>query len=231
MQNVVYIKKKKNWSLFNLVRRRFLICFYLFFVLFVNFFAIVSFVTTTLDQSQFQNHVRPSQINVNVPIRLKFKLYAVFAEWDSRADFLFSARQDIVNFSDFRSNVSRNCNRSLLPKITRLYWWEMFVKMSLLDRLVHFVDFVGMILLALVFLLTLTKCFLRFCFPTLFAAGFQSSLALSTSAFSGTASCNKSALARLVAGTKKLRNKGITVLRITCGSPPNPILRCQRLTL
>ena len=45
-----------------------------FFVLLFGFFAILSFVATTPDKFQFQSQVRLSQINVKVPIRLKFKL-------------------------------------------------------------------------------------------------------------------------------------------------------------
>ena len=44
--------------------------FRLFFVLFLNFFAILSFVITTPDKFKFQSEVRLSQINVQVPIRL-----------------------------------------------------------------------------------------------------------------------------------------------------------------
>ena len=50
----------------------------LFFALILYFFGIVGFVTTTPDKFQFQNQIRLSQINVIVPVRLKFKLYAVF---------------------------------------------------------------------------------------------------------------------------------------------------------
>ena len=77
LQNVVYMSNETNWSFLLLVRRRrFFIRFCLFYMLFLNFFGIVRFVNTTLDKFQFQRQVGPSQINV--PIGLKFKLYAVF---------------------------------------------------------------------------------------------------------------------------------------------------------
>ena len=85
VQYVVYMSNEKNWSLF--LRRLFLFCFCFFFVFFFHFFGIVSFVTTTPDKIQFQSQVRLSQINVKFPIRLKFKLYAVFIEWGIRIDF------------------------------------------------------------------------------------------------------------------------------------------------
>ena len=47
---------------------------------FLNCFGIVSFVNTTFDKTQFQSEIHPSQFNVVVLIRLKFKLYAVFFE-------------------------------------------------------------------------------------------------------------------------------------------------------
>ena len=102
LQNVVYMSNERNWSV--LLSRVFLIRFYLFFVLPFYFFAILSFVTTNRDRFQFQRQVR---------------LYPVFIEWGSRIEFLFTGQQDIVNYWDFPSKFSRNCRRSLLPKITR----------------------------------------------------------------------------------------------------------------
>ena len=93
---------------------------HLFFVLLSYFFAIVSFVTTTLDKFQFRSQVRLSQINVLVPIRLKPKVFAVFIKIGSRIDFLFVVQQDIVNYWDFPSKTSRNCHKMLEPKSTRL---------------------------------------------------------------------------------------------------------------
>ena len=89
------MSNERNWNLF--LRRLFLFCFRFFFVFLFYFFGIVSFVTTTPDKIQFQSLVRLSQINVIVPIRLKFKLYAIFIESGSRIDFLFKGRQDILN--------------------------------------------------------------------------------------------------------------------------------------
>ena len=87
-------------------------------------FGIVSFVTTTPDTTtpdkiQVQNPVGLSQINVIIPTRLNFKLYAVIFESGSRIDFLFMRRQDIVNYWDFPSKISRNGHKRLVLKITR----------------------------------------------------------------------------------------------------------------
>ena len=76
----------------------------------------------------------------------------------------------------------------------------MFVKKSLRERLVCFAVFVGMILLALVFLPSLVNWFLRACLPSLFAAVFKCFLHITTSTISGTATSNKSALTRFAAG-------------------------------
>ena len=103
----------------------------------------------------------------------------------------------------------------------------MFVKMSLRDRLICFVDFVGMTLLAVLFLLPSPTCFFRVCFPTLFEAVLKFFLPLTTSAISGTANSNTSASTRFAAGTIYLRKNGIAVLPITCASAPNPRPRCQ----
>ena len=78
----------------------------------------------------------------------------------------------------------------------------MFAKMSLRDRLDCLVDLVGMILLCL---LPLPNCFLRVCFPTLFAADLKDFLPLITSPISGAANSNKSAPTRFAAGTTYLR--------------------------
>ena len=94
VQKVVYMSNKRNWSV--LLRRLFLFCFCFFFVFLFCFFGIVSFVTTTPDKFQFQSQVRLSQINVIVPIRSKFKLYAVFIKRGTWINFLFMPGQDIV---------------------------------------------------------------------------------------------------------------------------------------
>ena len=103
----------------------------------------------------------------------------------------------------------------------------MFGKMSLRDRLDCLVDFVGMTLLVVLFLLPPPNCFFRVCFPTLFAAVLKFFLPLTTSAISGTANSNKSAPTRFAAGTIYLRKNGIAVLPITCASAPNPRPRCR----
>ena len=91
----------------------------------------------------------------------------------------------------------------------------MFVKMSLRDRLDCLVDFVGMILLPVFFLLPSPNCFFKVCFPTLFAADLKDFLPLITSPISGAANSNKSAPTRFAAGTIYLRKNGIAVLPIT----------------
>ena len=113
--------------------------------------------------------------------------------------------------------------------------------MSFRDRLICFVDFVGMTLLAVPFLLPpflpptapfrlrlpSPNCFLKVCLPTLFAAVLKFFLPLRTSAISGTENLNKSAPTRFAAGTIDLRKNGIAVLPITCASAPNPRPRCR----
>ena len=103
----------------------------------------------------------------------------------------------------------------------------MFVKMSLRDRLICFADFVGITLLAVLFLLPLHGCFLRVCLATLSAAVLIFFLPLTTSAISGTATYNKSTPTRFAAGTIYLRKNGIAVLPITCASAPNPRPGCR----
>ena len=116
--------------------------------------------------------------------------------------------------------------------------------MSLRDRLDCFADFVGMLLLCLLppFKLfpcrTLAlptalqlpspspNCFLRVCFPTLFAAALKDFLPLITSPISGAANSNMSAPMRFAAGTTYLHKKGIAVLPITCAGAQNPLLLC-----
>ena len=132
--------------------------------------------------------------------------------------------QDIINFWDFPSKISRHCHKRLVQKI--VVWHdqrEMFVKMSLRDRLDCSLDFVGMILLCL---LPLPNCFFRDCFPTLFAAVLKDFLPLITYPICGAANSNMSAPLRFAAGTTYLRKKGIAVLPITCAralKSPSPL--------
>ena len=107
----------------------------------------------------------------------------------------------------------------------------MLVKMSLRDRLICFADFVGMTLLAVLFLLPPPICLLRVCLPTLFAAVLKFFLPLTTSAFSGTTNSNKSAPTRFAAGTIYLRKNGIAVLPIIGSSAPNPHPHCRPMAL
>ena len=159
---------EKNWSLL-LLLFRFHIRFSFFFVPFFHLFAIVSSVITTLDKFQFQSQVRVFQINIVVPIRLKLKFYAVFIKGGSIIIFLFLGGQDIVNYWAFPSKISRTATKSWYRKLFDMNN-EMFVKMSLRDQLAWFADFVGMTLLAVLFLLPLPGCFLKVCLPTLPAA-------------------------------------------------------------
>ena len=90
----------------------------------------------------------------------------------------------------------------------------MFVKRSLRDQLICFADFVGITLLALLFLLQLPNCFLRVCRPTLFAAVLNFSPPQTTSATSGTAKSRKLAPKRCASETINLCKNGNTVLPI-----------------
>ena len=140
--------------------------------------------------------------------------------------------QDIVNNWDFPSKISRHFHKRLVPKNTRHDQREMFVKMSLRDRLDCLVDFVGIILLCLLSVrLRLPSpspnCFFRIFFPTLSAADLNDFLPPKTSPTSGAANSNMSAPMRFAAGKTYLRKKGIAVLPITCASAPNPRPRCR----
>ena len=153
---------EKNCSHLFLFRGWFLIHFCLLFALFFIFFRIVSFVTTTLDRGQFPSQVRPSEINIVVPIRLKTKLYAVFIERSSSINFLFVGQQHIVSYWDFQDF------QKLAQKVARQEIWDIFVTKFLLNRPVCFADFIGMILLAVLFLLPLPNCLLKIRLLTLF---------------------------------------------------------------
>ena len=116
----------------------------------------------------------------------------------------------------------------------------MFIQMALRDRLNCLADFLGINLLACVpyasslppmapflFLLPLPNCFLKVCFPLLFAAVLKFFLPLANSAIYGTANANKSAPTRFEAGTIFLRKNGIAALPKNCASAPNPRTRCR----
>ena len=68
----------------------------------------------------------------------------------------------------------------------------MFVKTSLRDRLICYADFVGMTLLALLFLPPLPNCFLRVFLPTFFVAVLKFFLQPTASTISGAENPNKS---------------------------------------
>ena len=103
----------------------------------------------------------------------------------------------------------------------------MFVKMSPRDRLISFLDFVGMTLLSVLFRLPLSNCVLRVCLPTFFADALKLFLPLTIAAISGAANSNNSAPTRFAAGTILLRKNGNTDPLITCASAPNPRPRCR----
>ena len=112
----------------------------------------------------------------------------------------------------------------------------MFVKMFLRDRVVCFIDSVGMTPLAclmpkpaLRFRQPQLNCFLRVCLPTLFAAVLKLFLPKTTSAFSGAAISDKSVPTYFAAGTTFLHKNGLAILPITCESAPNPLPRCRTI--
>ena len=128
--------------------------------------------------------------------------------------FLFVGQQNIVNYWDFPSEISRNCHKRLVTKNARQDWGEIFVKTSLRDCLVCFAEFVEMTLIAVFFLLP--NNLLRVCFPTdLAAAGLKIFLSPTTSEFSGAAISNISSPTCFAAGTIYLRKFGIAFLRKT----------------
>ena len=147
--------------------------------------------------------------------------------------------QNSVNNWDFPSKISRNYHKRLLQNkiVVGHDQREMFVEMSLRDRLDCSVDFVGMILLCLLLpcsaptapfcrRLPSPICFFRVCFPTLFAADLKDFLPLITSPISGAANSNMSAPMRFAGGTTYLRKHENAVLQITCARAPNPLPLC-----
>ena len=196
----------------------------LIFVLLFLFLTLVWIVTTSFDKFELQCQKSLSLVNGVVPIRLKFELYAGFVKWGSWINFLFMRGQDIVNTWDFSSKISRHCHKRLVPKI--VVWHdqrELFPKMPLRERLVCLVNFIGVILLCLQ---PLRRCFLRVCFPTLFAAVLKDFLPLTTSPISGAAKSDMSAPMRFAVGTTSLRKKGIAVLALTCARALEPVPLC-----
>ena len=117
VQNLNYRSNEMNWSLFHILLFQFFVRFCLLLVLLFNFCAIVIFVTTTFDKFQFQSQVRMSQSNVKFPLSLKLKFIAVFINWCSRLNFLLVGRQNIVNYWDFPSKGSRNCQKKWYRKL------------------------------------------------------------------------------------------------------------------
>ena len=87
-----------------------------FFVLPFLFCCFVSIKTTSFNYFNFWSKLCLSQILVNVAIRLKFKLNAVFIKRCIGKNFLLVRRQHIVHNWDFHTRIPRNCNKSLVPK-------------------------------------------------------------------------------------------------------------------
>ena len=188
----------------------------------------------TLHQFLFQSQVCLFQIKVIVPIRLKFKLYAVFIEWGSRIKFVFVGRQHIITYWHFLSKISTNWHKSLIPKIVRIDWWEMFGKFSPPSQLLSFADVLGMSLSAVFFILLLPNCFLKVCSPTLFAGILTHFVPQQPLKSNGAPVSNKSAYRRFGAGTIYLHKKGIAVLPTTwkiCANAPNPFPNCRPMPL
>ena len=71
---------------------------------------------------------------------------------------------------------------------------------------------------ATLFPATDTQLLLRVCLPLVFAAALKLFQPLATSATSGAATSNKSALMRFAAGTIHSRKNGIAVLLATCAN-------------
>ena len=126
--------------------------------------------------------------------------------WGNRIMFLYVEQQDIVNYRDFSSKCSRSCYARLLPTYIRHDYWDIFVKVSLSDRLVGFTVLVGMTLLAVFVLLPIPNCLLKICLPTFFAPVLKYFLTPTVCAFSGTADSNGLAPNRFDADTLPLRN-------------------------
>ena len=89
----------------------------LVFVLLFLFLTPVRIVTTSFDKFGLQCQNRLCRINVIFPIRLKFKLDALFIRGGSWINSLFMRRQDVVNNCDFPSKISRHCHKKLVPKV------------------------------------------------------------------------------------------------------------------
>ena len=124
---------------------RFLILFCLFFVIFNNILGVVSLVTTNFDKIQSQSHLRPCQIKIVVPIRLKLKFSAVFMKWGSRTKFLLLGRQEIVNYWTsppwFLEAATKGWFQKFFDMINEICLWNClfatvwFVWQKLLERL------------------------------------------------------------------------------------------------
>ena len=171
------------------------LCFWffvsLFLVLLLKFFGLIESVTKTSDRLQFKSHLRRFQIKIGVPIRSRFTLHAIGIPRGIWRISSFVARQNIVSYWDFFSNISINRHKKFLPKTIWHGYWENLVKMSLLDQLVCFAVFVEMMLLADFFLLPLPNYFHRVSFPGFFVTFLKFLLPLRTFAISGAANSNK----------------------------------------
>ena len=168
-------------------------------------------------------------IILKVPIRLKFKLYAVFIEWGSRISFWFVGKQNVVNYCGFPSKVSRNRHKHFAPKNAGHDYLERFKRMSHRDRLVCFADFVGLICL---------HSFFCYHYQLTSRSFWSTLLQLSWNFFTTNNICNfwhskfqQAEPTRFAAGTIFLRKNGIAILPITFESARNPHPRCWLLHL
>ena len=96
-------------------------------------------------------------------------------------------RRYVIDNWDFTANTARKGHKRLVPKLSLCIHVqrEMFVKMSLRERLFMLEDFVGMNLRIL--LLPPPSYFLNVSLPTLVTADFKDFFPLITSVISGTA--------------------------------------------
>ena len=124
-------------------------------VLLFLFFTLECIVATSFDKFELQCQKRLSQVNVIVPVRLKFKLYAVFIQRDSWIIVLFMRGQDIVNNWAFPPRFPDTATKGWYRKLLFDMFNEkkMFLIVSLRDRLDCLENFVGMTLLVVLFLL------------------------------------------------------------------------------
>ena len=197
------MSNESNCSILLLLSCRFLNCFCLIFVLLFILFGFVSFVTTTLENFQFQSQVGLSQNNIVLSIRLKIKLYTIFIEWWSRVNFLSDSwtirhrQQLMLSLQDFRKLPQKfgfeNCSIWLIRNVC--------TNVSLRSTGLC-CSFCSNDLACSPFHATTTQLSSQSLFSTLFAAALRVFLPLTTSAVSGASNSKKSAPTRFVTTQK-----------------------------